>query len=118
MLYSRRRSTKSWKRAGTWRIAISSFARRPFAKCASEAVGELDGSLGHGSRRRTFFCGCAGLYRYSLVRLLDANRQQADEPMAEVLGLQWTTLAGSRDARPSPRPGSRANPWTRKRRLR
>jgi flagellar protein FliS len=60
---------------------------------ASAAIGELDGSLnmkvgGDLSLR------LRGLYRYCLVRLLDANLQQADEPLAEVLGLMMTLLEG------------------------
>ena len=41
------------------------------------------------------------LYRYCLVRLLDANLHQSDEPLAEVLGLLstlsegWRTIAKS-----------------------
>jgi flagellar protein FliS len=35
-----------------------------------------------------------GLYRYSLTRLLDANVHQADEPLAEVLGLMSTLSEG------------------------
>jgi flagellar secretion chaperone FliS len=65
---------------------------------ACDAIGELDSSLdmeagGELSLR------LRGLYRYCLVRLLDANRHQSDEPLAEVLGLlatlseAWQTLA-------------------------
>jgi flagellar protein FliS len=63
-----------------------------------DAIGELDGALnmevgGDLSLR------LRSLYRYCLVRLLDANRLQADEPLAELLGLLttlsegWQTLA-------------------------
>jgi flagellar secretion chaperone FliS len=60
---------------------------------ACEVILELDGSLnieagGDLSER------LRGLYRYSLVRLLDANLQQADEPLAEVLGLLATLSEG------------------------
>jgi flagellar protein FliS len=56
---------------------------------ASEAVCELDGSLDMAAGGELSL-RLRGLYRYSLVRLLDANRQQADEPLAEVLGLMAT----------------------------
>lgn len=56
-------------------------------------IGELDGSLNMAAggdlaeRLR-------GLYRYCLVRLLDANIKQADEPLVEVLGLLSTLADG------------------------
>ena len=67
---------------------------------ASEVIGELDGSLNleAGGELSTRL---RGLYRYCLVRLLDANLHQADEPLAEVLGLLttmsegWQTIAKS-----------------------
>lgn len=66
------------------------------------AIGELDGSLnmeagGELSQR------LRALYRYCLVRLVDANRFQADEPLSEVLGLlttlseAWVTISQSSD---------------------
>jgi flagellar protein FliS len=60
---------------------------------ACAAIGELDGSLnmeagGNLSLR------LRGLYRYCLVRLMDANMKQADEPLAEVLGLLSTLSEG------------------------
>ena len=58
-----------------------------------DLVGELDASLnmevgGDLSVR------LRSLYRYCLVRLLDANMQQADGPLAEVLGLLVTLSEG------------------------
>jgi flagellar protein FliS len=85
---------------------------------ACDAIGELEGSLdmkagGDLSLR------LSGLYRYCLVRLLDANLHQTDEPLAEVLGLMvtlseaWQTIAQSNTqnnaqniARSDPAPGS------------
>jgi len=60
---------------------------------ACDLIGELDGSLnmeagGDLSER------LRGLYRYCLVKLLDANLHQADEPLAEVLGLLSTLSEG------------------------
>lgn len=60
---------------------------------ACDAIGELDASLNMEAggdlpgRLR-------GLYRYCLVRLLDANVAQADEPLVEVLGLLSTLDEG------------------------
>jgi flagellar protein FliS len=60
---------------------------------ACDAIGELDGSLnmkagGELAER------LRGLYRYCLVRLLDANLQQVEEPLTEVLGLLVTLSEG------------------------
>jgi len=60
---------------------------------ACDAIGELDGVLnmeagGELAQR------LRSLYRYCLVRLLDANLHQADEPLAEVLGLVATLSEG------------------------
>ena len=60
---------------------------------ACDAICELDsslnmeagGDLAHRLR---------GLYRFFLVRLLDANLHQSDEPLAEVLGLLSTLSEG------------------------
>jgi len=97
---------------------------------ASEAIGELDGSLDMAAGGELSL-RLRGLYRYTLVRLLDANRQQADEPMAEVLGLlntlagAWQTIAQSGPASepvaqkaPAPRwdadsaPNRQSHSWT------
>jgi len=73
---------------------------------ACDAICELDSSLNMetggdlANRLR-------GLYRYFLVRLLDANLQRSDEPLAEVLGLLstladgWQTIAKDQ-AEPAP----------------
>ena len=70
---------------------------------ACEIIGELDGSLDMESGGE-MAPRLRGLYRYCLVRLLDANRYQSDEPLAEVLGLittlseGWQTIAKSEPA--------------------
>jgi flagellar protein FliS len=60
---------------------------------ACDAICELDSSLnmetGGDLAKRL-----RGLYRYFLVRLLDANLQRSDEPLAEVLGLLSTLADG------------------------
>jgi len=69
-----------------------------------DLIGELDASLnmevgGDLSLR------LRSLYRYSLIRLLDSNMQQADGPLAEVLGLLVTLSEGwQRIARSEPMP--------------
>lgn len=60
---------------------------------ACEVIGELDGSLDM-EVGGDLALRLRGLYRYSLVRLLDANLHQADEPLAEVLGLLVTLSDG------------------------
>jgi flagellar protein FliS len=58
---------------------------------ACEIIIELNAALDH-SRGGAISSRLAALYQYMLNRLLDANLQQADAPLAEVLGL-LTTLA-------------------------
>jgi flagellar protein FliS len=57
-----------------------------------------------------------GLYVYMQQRLLDANMQQADGPMAEVLGLLTTLSEGwsgvMEQLNPRDREASPAGPWT------
>ncbi len=60
---------------------------------ACEVIGELDGSLNMEAGGELSI-RLRGLYRYCLVRLLDANLHQADEPLAEVLGLLTTLSEG------------------------
>jgi flagellar protein FliS len=65
---------------------------------ACDVIGELDSSLDLQAGGELAL-RLRSLYRYSLVRLLDANQQQLDEPLAEVLGLlgtmseAWQTIA-------------------------
>lgn len=63
-------------------------------------------------------CGrLQGLYAYMERRLLDANMQQADEPLLEVLGLlttlaeAWEGVAEELAAKPTVVSDSRASPW-------
>jgi flagellar secretion chaperone FliS len=56
---------------------------------ACELIGELDSSLDLQAGGE-LAVRLRSLYGYSLVRLLDANQQQSDEPLAEVLGLLVT----------------------------
>ncbi len=80
-------------------LADHNIALRSNAICkASDAIGELDGSLDMAAGGELSL-RLRGLYRYLLVRLLDANLHQADEPLAEVLGLlatlaeAWQTIS-------------------------
>jgi len=75
-------------------LAVRNIALRSKAiSKACDAIGELDGSLdmeagGELAQR------LRSLYRYCLVRMLDANFQQADEPLGEVLGILMTLSEG------------------------
>jgi flagellar secretion chaperone FliS len=60
---------------------------------ACDVIGELDGSLNMEAGGE-LSVRLRSLYRYCLVRLLDANMQQADEPLVEVLGLLATLSEG------------------------
>ena len=80
-------------------LVAGNVERRSQAICkASSAIGELDSSLNMTSGGE-LATRLRGLYRYCLVRLLDANLHQQDEPLAEVLNLlatlaeAWQTIA-------------------------
>jgi len=60
---------------------------------ACDVISELDGSLNM-EAGGDFAQRLRALYRYCLVRLLDANLQQADGPLVEVLGLLATLSEG------------------------
>jgi flagellar protein FliS len=79
---------------------------------ACEILMELAGSLDH-SHASEISHRLAQLYDYMQRRLLEANMQQADEPLAEVLAL-LTTLGEAWDgARPSAKPAAvAASPWS------
>jgi flagellar secretion chaperone FliS len=65
-----------------------------------EAGGELAGRL-------------AALYDYMQRRLLEANLQQIDPPLGEVLGLLVTLAEGWGEiSKPDAQPAPSANPWT------
>ncbi len=74
------------------RLAAGEIAARSRAISKTcEIVIELNAALDH-ARGGAISSRLAALYQYMLNRLLDANLQQADAPLAEVLGL-LTTLA-------------------------
>lgn len=74
------------------RLAAGEIAARARAiSKACEILIELNAALDH-SRGGAISSRLAALYQYMLNRLLDANLQQADAPLAEVLGL-LTTLS-------------------------
>lgn len=74
------------------RLAAGEIAARSRAiSKACEIIIELNAALDH-SRGGAISSRLAALYQYMLNRLLDANLQQADAPLAEVLGL-LTTLS-------------------------
>lgn len=83
---------------------------------ASDAICELDGSLDMAAGGE-FSLRLRGLYRYFLVRLLDANLKQADEPLAEVLGLlatlaeAWQTISQTQPAGEPMPPKASAPQW-------
>jgi flagellar protein FliS len=86
---------------------------------ACDAIGELDGSLDMDAGG-DLSIRLRSLYRYCLVRLLDANLHQTDEPLAEVLGLMatlsegWQNIAKSTPAPlPEPEHESPAMPFSR-----
>ncbi len=65
---------------------------------ACDVITELDASLNM-EAGGALAVRLRGLYRYMIVKLLDANRRQSDEHLAEVLGLlatmneSWQTVA-------------------------
>lgn len=78
---------------------------------AYRLLNELNASLDH-DRGGDLSRRLAGMYKYMMQRLIEANFQQRDEPLAEVLGL-LATLAEAWDgvkAGEDP-PMSAANPW-------
>ena len=78
---------------------------------ACEIVIELNGALDH-ARGGDISRRLAALYDYILKRLLDANLQQSDAPLAEVLTLLSTLAEGWAQTRvPSEVPDA-ASPWT------
>jgi flagellar protein FliS len=77
---------------------------------ACEIIIELRSALDHerggGISRRL-----AALYDYILRRLLDANLQQSDAPLGEVLSLLSTLEQGWTQARVPPDGANSASPW-------
>ena len=70
---------------------------------ASDILRELECSLDR-ERGGEISQRLAQLYDYMQRRLIDANFQQADDPLAEVLGLLSTLAEGWEGIRPSPQP--------------
>jgi flagellar protein FliS len=64
---------------------------------ALEVIGELAQSLDHGAGRE-ISRNLAGLYTYMQARLIEANLQQAEPPLAEVESLLSTLLEAWRAA--------------------
>jgi flagellar secretion chaperone FliS len=77
---------------------------------ASLVVIQLVTSLDH-ERGGEISRRLAGLYDYMLRRLTEANFQQRDEPLAEVLSLLATLAEGWEGVRPAPKPEPAGNPW-------
>lgn len=79
---------------------------------ASAILIELTGALDY-QRGEAISQRLAALYQYMLDRLLEANFQQSDAPLAEVLGL-LTTLSEAWEGARSPAEAVPAaeNPWT------
>jgi len=79
---------------------------------ASQVVIQLLTSLDH-ERGGEISQRLAALYNYMLHRLTEANFQQRDEPLAEVLSLLATLAEGWEGVGPAlkPEPEPAANPW-------
>ncbi len=78
---------------------------------AYRVLSELNRSLDH-QRGGDLSRRLAGMYAYMMRRILDANRQQSDEPLAEVLGLLATLAEGWDALKPAPEPEvPAAGPW-------
>ncbi len=78
---------------------------------AYRVLSELNRSLDH-QRGGDLSRRLAGMYAYMMRRILDANRQQSDEPLAEVLGLLATLAEGWDALKPASEPEvPAAGPW-------
>jgi len=79
---------------------------------ASQVLIQLTTSLDH-ERGGALSRRLAALYDYLLRRLTEANFQQRDEPLAEVLSLLATLAEGWEGVRPTTQsePPAAANPW-------
>jgi flagellar protein FliS len=71
---------------------------------------ELNGALNH-ERGGDLSTRLAQLYDYMQTRLLDANMQQGDGPLTEVLGLLATLGEAWEQVRPAAEPPADANVW-------
>ncbi len=78
---------------------------------ACEIVIELNAALDH-QRGGEISARLAALYDYMLRRLLEANIEQSDALLAEVLGLLSTLSEAWEQLRPAPEPAPAAeSPW-------
>ncbi|HLK49848.1 MAG TPA: flagellar export chaperone FliS [Bryobacteraceae bacterium] len=83
------------------------------SRAISKACGiviELNASLDH-SRGGDLSARLAGLYDYLLNRLLQANFEQSDAQLAEVLGLLSTLAEGWEQARMAPELATAGSAW-------
>ncbi|MGB9454519.1 MAG: flagellar export chaperone FliS [Bryobacteraceae bacterium] len=78
---------------------------------ASQVIIQLGVALDH-ERGGEISRRLAALYDYMLRRLTEANFQQRDEPLAEVLSLLATLAEGWEGVRPAPKPEVEAEPAT------
>ena len=78
---------------------------------ACEILMELNGALDHG-RGGEIAQRLTQLYDYMQGRLLEANMQQSDGPLAEVLALMGTLGEAWEGVRPAPAPAPEANVWS------
>ncbi|MGD0669897.1 MAG: flagellar export chaperone FliS [Bryobacteraceae bacterium] len=76
---------------------------------ASQVIIQLGVALDH-ERGGEISRRLAALYDYMLRRLTEANFQQRDEPLAEVLSLLATLAEGWEGVRPAPKPEVEAEP--------
>ena len=93
-------------------LAAGQIAER--ARAVSHAyriLAELNRSLDH-QRGGDLSRRLAAMYAYMMRRLIDANRQQQDDPLVEVQGLLATLAEAWDGLRPMPEPEvSPASPW-------
>ncbi len=78
-------------------------ARSQAISQASEALGELAGSLNH-EAGGAFSRRLAALYEYMQWRLVEANARQSEEPLKEVTALLATLLEAWQNVTPAPPP--------------
>ena len=95
------------------RLAAGEIAARSRAiSKACEIIIELNAALDH-SRGGGISSRLAALYQYMLNRLLDGNLQQADAPLAEVLGLLTTLAEAWEQTRTPVETQAVESPWAR-----
>jgi len=98
-------------RSARERLAAGEIAARSHSiSKACEILIELSAALDH-SRGGEISSRLAALYHYMLNRLMDANLQQADAPLAEVLGLLTTLAEAWEQTRTPVEPQAVESPW-------